>query len=662
MPHSYTNQLINESSPYLLQHAHNPVNWMPWKDEVWQKAKQEDKLVIVSVGYSACHWCHVMEHESFEDVAVAQLMNEHFISIKVDREERPDVDQIYMDACQLISGRGGWPLNAITLPDGRPLYAGTYFPKENWKQLLLYFVDYWTSKRKEALERAQQITNGIRAMDVIEPTDKTAVFKAEDRDAIFQKINATWDFERGGRSGAPKFPMPVNLQYLLQNHYYTGNSKALEAVLVTLDNMMNGGIYDQIGGGFARYSVDSEWVVPHFEKMLYDNAQLASVYSMAYQITRNERYRQVVYETLAFVERELSEPSGGFYSALDADSDGEEGKYYVWTYNELKEVLQGDFEEFCKLYEVSFNGNFEGANNLVRNSGVVADEQKSKLWKGELLAERSKRIRPGLDDKVLTSWNALMLKGYVDAYRAFNDAMFLNRALKCGLFLQHKMITNKGEVKRSYKNGIATISGFIDDYSFTIEAFLALYQVTFDENWLNLAKQLTDFTIQHFYNLSSDLFYYTNINDTPLIARKTETSDNVIPSSNSSIAKALYQLGLLTGNEAYIQKARKAVSALRNNILQYPSFYANWALLADWLINEPAEVVVTGENALVLGAEFSKSYTPDCVLSGAIVPSPLPMLEGRFKEGETLIYVCYDKACQLPVKTVAEAVKLLRKK
>lgn len=660
MQHPYTNQLISETSPYLLQHARNPVNWIAWKEEAWQKAKQEDKLVIVSVGYSACHWCHVMEHESFEDTVVAQIMNEHFISIKVDREERPDVDQIYMDACQLISGRGGWPLNAITLPDGRPLYAGTYFPKENWKQVLLYFVDYWKNKREEALERAQQITNGIRGMDTIELKQEPTAFSPTDRESIFQKLNAVWDYEKGGRSGAPKFPMPVNLQYLLQNHYYTNNPKTLKAVLVTLDNMMNGGIYDQVGGGFARYSVDSDWVVPHFEKMLYDNAQLVSVYSSAYQFTKNERYKEVVYETLEFTERELSDPSGGFYSALDADSEGEEGKFYVWKYDELQKLLGNEFDDFCRVYDVSYNGNFEGANNLVRRPDAKPDNRKLNEWKSKLLKERSNRIRPGLDDKILTAWNALMLKAYVDAYRAFGEDRFLQRALMSADFLNQHLINSEGEIKRNYKNGKTTISGFLDDYTFTIEAFIALYQVTFNEQWLAQAKELTDYTIQHFYNLNTGLFYYTNINDAPFIARKTETSDNVIPSSNSSMAKVLFQLGLYYGQSDYTAKAKRALLLLKENTLQHPSFYANWALLADWFITEPAEVVVAGKNAVALSKEFSANYLPGCVLSGAEKPSHLPLLAGRVKENETLIYVCYNKACQLPVKTVKEAMKQLQ--
>lgn len=656
MQHKHTNDLVNETSPYLLQHAHNPVNWQGWNEQAWTRARAEDKPVIVSIGYSACHWCHVMEHESFEDEVVAQIMNEHFICIKVDREERPDVDQIYMDACQLISGRGGWPLNAVTLPDGRPIYAGTYFPKENWKQVLLYFVNYWKTQREEALERAQQITHGIRVMDAIEVKKDLQDFTTNDRALLFQKIDATWDYELGGRSGAPKFPMPVTLQYLLHNYYYTKNEKALQALTITLDSMMNGGIYDQLGGGFARYSVDAHWEIPHFEKMLYDNAQLVSLYAMAYRVTKNVRYKEVVYETLEFVNRELSGASGGFYSALDADSEGEEGKFYVWGYDELIELLGAEFAAFAEVFEITPEGNFEGHINLVRKPNVVADAQQLERWKTTLLAERDKRIRPGLDDKILTSWNALMLKGYVDAYTTFGEERFLQRALQCASFIKSNLIQPDNSINRNYKSGKVTIQGFLDDYSFTCEAFIALYQASFDEQWLQTAKALADYAVQHFYNLNTGLFFYTAINDEPLIARKTETQDNVIPSSNSSLAKALFQLGVLYDSDDYRQKARRALHVMRENVLTHPAFYANWAMLADWFIDEPFEVAITGTNALELGKETGTYFKPDSILMGTLNGSELPLLKDKLKPGETNVYVCYRKTCGLPAKSFTEAL------
>lgn len=665
----HTNALVNESSPYLLQHAHNPVNWMPWGDEALQKAKREDKPLIISIGYSACHWCHVMERESFENEEVAQIMNDGFICIKVDREERPDIDQVYMDACQLITGQGGWPLNAIALPDGRPLYAGTYFQREHWKQVLNYFVLHYKNSLDEMLERATEITNGVRGMDVIDNKQQSA-FTVEDRDKIFERFNNSIDFEKGGRVGAPKFPMPVNYKYLLQHYYYTKNEKALQAVTVTLDNMMRGGIYDQAGGGFARYSVDDEWVVPHFEKMLYDNAQLVSLYSEAYKLMGNEEYKDVVYETLGFIEREMTDKSGGFFSALDADSEGEEGKFYVWAYNELKELLGEDFIDFAKCYDVTEYGNFEHKNNLVRkgtytelalalNIGIEELKQKLGSWKTLLLEERSKRIRPGLDDKILTSWNALMLKGYIDAYRAFSEPEFLTTALTNANFIRNNCLQADGSLHRNYKNGKSTISGFLDDYSFAAQAFIALYEVTMDESWLHLAHQLAEYTIQHFYNLQKGLFFYTSVNDAPLITRKMETSDNVIPASNSSMAHVLYKLGKYLDKRDYIDKSYKALLTMKEYAISYTDFYANWAALSGYFINEPYEIVVCGNNAKLLLIELQRQYLPNCLIIGSEGESNFPLLQNRYVKDETLIYVCQNKVCQMPVKNMEEALTLI---
>jgi uncharacterized protein YyaL (SSP411 family) len=658
--YEYTNDLIHETSPYLLQHAHNPVNWMPWGDKAWSKAKAEDKLVIVSIGYSACHWCHVMEHESFEDTMVARIMNEHFVSIKVDREERPDVDQIYMDAVQIITGQGGWPLNAICLPDGRPIYAGTYFQKENWKQVLLYMTDYFKNHREEVMERAAEITKGIKVMDTI-PFVKDTLFTEAERATMFSKIDQTWDYELGGRRGAPKFPMPVTMQYLLQNYYYTKNDKALKAVTVTLDNMMAGGIYDHVGGGFARYSVDSEWTIPHFEKMLYDNAQLISLYSQAYQITKNEAYKQVVYETIGYIEREMTDSSGGIYSALDADSEGEEGKFYVWSYDELQKILGEDFDAFAKYYDVTKEGNFEHGEINIRRRTTVSGQRSTvnEIQLGKLLKVRNKRIRPGLDDKILTSWNALMVKAYTDAYKAFGDERFQSSAIRNATFIKNNCIKKDHSINRSYKKGKSGINGFLDDYSFTIEAFIALYQVTYDEAWLNEAKLLAEHAVQHFYSPQTGVFFYTSISDDPLIARKSETSDNVIPSSNSSMAKALFLLGHYYEDENYLRISRQQMMNMKEYAMTHTAFYANWAILMDWYINEPYEIAIAGGRAASLRNEFYSHYLPSAIWSGTLSNSTLPLLKDKVKGGETLIYVCKNKSCQLPVKTVGEAMKQL---
>lgn len=656
----HTNALIHETSPYLLQHAHNPVNWMPWSNVAWDKARAEDKLVVVSIGYSACHWCHVMEHESFEDEIVARIMNDHFISIKVDREERPDVDQIYMDAVQIITGHGGWPLNAICLPDGRPIYAGTYFQKEQWKQVLLYLTDYFHKDRDDALERAAEIVRGIKVLDTITPV-ADAAFGPTDREVMFQQIDRAWDYEKGGRAGAPKFPMPITMQYLLQNYHYTQNEKALRAVTVTLDQMLAGGIYDQIGGGFARYSVDDEWTIPHFEKMLYDNAQLLSLYATAYQITGNESYRTAVYDTVDFIRREMTAPSGGFYSALDADSEGVEGKFYVWTYQELKDTIGSEFDEFTRYYDVTPEGNFEhGYINLRRRHTDIPDNStraKVRAWSEKLMAVRSQRIRPGLDDKILTSWNALMLKGLIDAYNALGDESFLQLALANASFSRENCIKPDHSLYRSHKNGRSAINGFLDDYSFTIEAFIALYQATFEEEWLTTAKHLTDHVIQHFYSPGKGVFFYTSVTDDPLIARKTETTDNVIPSSNSSMAKALYLLGHLLDQERYLRIARQQTLNLKETALKHTAFYANWAMLTDCFMQEPYEVAICGSDALELRKDMAKGYRPDAIVLGAERESTLPLLVGKYQTGSTWVYVCRNKTCQLPVKTVEEALQ-----
>jgi uncharacterized protein YyaL (SSP411 family) len=658
--HTHTNALINETSPYLLQHAHNPVNWQPWRDSTWQKAREQDRLVIVSIGYSACHWCHVMEHESFEDSVVADIMNDHFVNIKVDREERPDVDQVYMDAVQIITGHGGWPLNAICLPDGRPVYAGTYFPKDNWKQVLLYFVDYYKRDKAYLEEQAAKITEGINALDTVSFGERAMAFDKADRLKVLDSITQHIDFREGGRQGAPKFPMPVNYQYLLTNHYYTGEENAMKAVKITLDKMMKGGIYDQAGGGFARYSVDAAWTVPHFEKMLYDNAQLVSLYSEAYTCTGDENYRRVAEETLEFIQRELTDKSGGFYSALDADSEGEEGKFYVWTYQELEQLLGADFKDFLLCYDVTPSGNFEHKNNLVRTD-YAYDEKKISGWKALLLKERGKRIRPSLDDKILTSWNALMCKGLVDAYNATGNAAYLKRAEANANFLAEQMVQADGSILRNYKNGVSNINGFLDDYSFSCEAFLALYETTFEEQWLKLAERLTAHAMQHFYNPGKGLFYYTSEKDAPLIARKTETGDNVIPSSNSSMMKVLFKIGLLIDNREYLEVANAAMTNLHENATRYSSFYANWALLLNYCIQAPYEVAIVGSNAVALRKEFAAEYLPNVLYLGSEGESQLPLLQGKYKAGETYIYVCRDKQCQLPVKTVAEALAQIAK-
>lgn len=651
-----SNQLINETSPYLLQHAQNPVWWHAWNAAAWKKAQDENKLVIVSVGYSACHWCHVMEHESFEAPAVAEIMNDAFISIKVDREERPDVDQIYMDACQLISGQGGWPLNAITLPDGRPIYAGTYFPKMKWIEVLQFFKNYWKQKPEEALERAGQITASIRAMDLIEVDVKDTV--SLNHPAIFQKVAALWDYEYGGRRGAPKFPMPVICEYLLAHHFYSENQRALDALEITLQRMHAGGIYDHVGGGFARYSVDEYWEIPHFEKMLYDNAQLLSLYAKAFQTSRHPVYREVINETFDWMLREMTDSSGAFYSAIDADSEGHEGKFYVWDVAELKQILQDDYLSFATIYKISDAGNFEGLNHLTLQPGKTSVG--AQTLRHKLLQARNLRIRPLLDDKSLTAWNSLAIIGCIDAYRATQENRFLERALACGRHIVTRLLSQDFSLKRNYKNGAVSIQGFLDDYAFTCKAFFALYEVTLDESWLFKTEGILNYVIQHFYNLEIGLFFFTSVQDEELIARKTETQDNVIPSSNAVLCEVLLKTGYLLYQEDFIEKAHRAIRLLLPKAAQYPSHYAQWATLSFWIEKEPYQVAITGKNAVQIVRDLQSHYLPNCIVFGAISDSTIPSLLGKTTTLETFIYVCQNKTCAAPVTSVEETLAIVR--
>ncbi len=665
----YTNKLIHESSPYLLQHAHNPVNWYPWGDEALQKARDENKMLVISVGYAACHWCHVMEHESYEDTAVAKIMNEHFVSIKVDREERPDIDQVYMNAAYLISGNGGWPLNVLALPDGKPFFAGTYFTKEKWLMVLNYFIDIKLNNPYVLISQAEDITKGIISSDQVVPnTETTSPWKNSLVD-IFNGLKPYLDFKKGGINRAPKFPMPSAWEYLLHYYSVSNDQEALEAVLSTLDNMSSGGIYDHIGGGFSRYSTDENWHVPHFEKMLYDNAQLVSLYSHAWQLTKNPEYKRVVLETLEFINNELTSPEGGFYSSLDADSDGEEGKFYVWTKKEVESVLGKEASLFMDYYNITENGNWENKKNIpskkltdneVRqkyNIDAVALQSRTEQSRRTLMLVRNERVKPALDDKILTSWNALMMKGYVDAYRAFGMKEFLDAALRNADFITKNAISQNNEVTRNYKNGKSSIPGMLDDYAFTASAFIGLYQATFDEKWLYRAKELTDYALLHFFDKSSGMFYYTSDDHSDLIARKMEIADNVIPSSNSEMAMNLYLLGKYFDSEFYILKARHMLNCVEKDLPGNIYYYANWGILGIHFIHPLCEVAIVGREWDSLRKTIGNSYLPDSIFLGGPDEGTLSLLRNKLVPGKTTVYVCVDKACKLPVNTAEEALR-----
>ncbi len=657
------NSLINETSPYLLQHANNPVNWYAWNDATLSKAKEENKMLIISIGYAACHWCHVMEHESFENEEVASVMNENFICIKVDREERPDVDQVYMNAAYLINGNGGWPLNALAMPDGKPFFAGTYYPKENWIKLLEYFAAIYKTEPQKLEEQAENVSKGIRDIEHLPMNKNPVSFSENDLNKMFFLFQKRIDSEHGGTKGGMKFPMPSIWEFLLQYHYFSKNEEALNAVEITLNNMANAGIYDQVGGGFSRYATDVKWHVPHFEKMLYDNGQLVSLYSHAFQVTANPLYKKVVYETLKFVNRELTSPEGGFYSSLDADSEGEEGKYYVWSQKEIKEILKEDAGFYLDYFGITEQGNWEKNKNIPdasfsKKNFAVNEQITQKLvsLNEKLFEEREKRIRPATDDKILTSWNSLMTKGFIDAYQAFGDESFLNSAKRNIDFLLKNMFSDNNSLFRNYKNGKATIHGFLDDYAFFITALIEYYQASFDESYLQKAKAITEYVNTHFFDKDSGMFLYTDDQHSSLIARKMEVTDNVIPSSNSEMAKSLYFLSQYFDDKDYEEISMQLVKNVSDDLMKNLGYYSNWAQAMLLQVYPTTEIAIVGKDWKEKLVQFQKNYLPNAFYSGGENEGTLPLLENKLAEGRTMIYVCKNKSCNLPVENVAHAL------
>lgn len=671
--HKHTNALINETSPYLLQHAHNPVNWYPWGDEALNKAKAEDKLILVSIGYSACHWCHVMERESFEDSVVAKIMNDNFVCIKVDREERPDIDQIYMNAVQLITKQGGWPLNCFALPDGRPVYGGTYFQKSQWVNILQSLAKDYDKDKEKFYEYAENLTEGIKNSDLLPLNNSPAQFSNDTLVDMVSKWKTSFDSKEGGPSRAPKFPIPNNYQFLLRYGVLNNDQEVLNHVKLTLDKMAYGGIYDQIGGGFARYSTDILWKAPHFEKMLYDNAQLMNLYAEAYQYYGDDLYKDIVYQTFDFLQREMTTKNGAFYSALDADSEGEEGKFYVWKEEELKSALsESEYNLTEVYYNIGKKALWEHGNNILLRDKT--DEQVAenldlpveqvqpaiKAINNKLLKVRAERIRPGLDDKTLTSWNALMISGLTKAGQVFSEKKFLNVAIKNANFIVSEQTTKEGNLLHSYKNGTSKLNGFLEDYCFVIEAYTDLYQATFEQIWLERAKDLLDISIENFYDTKRGMFYFTSKNATGLVARKMELNDNVIPASNSSMAKSLNVLGHYFDNKAYLNMSETMLNNIQPYMSNYGSGYSNWGQLYLNQVFPFYEIAIVGDNAIEKSSELNRTYVANKLLIGSKKSSELPLLENKHVEGDTYIYVCVNKSCQLPVTEVSEAVKQLK--
>ena len=668
-----SNNLINETSPYLLQHAYNPVDWNPWDSKYLDLAKKENKLVIISVGYSSCHWCHVMERESFEDTIAAKLMNEKYISIKVDREERPDVDNVYMNAVQLMTGSGGWPLNVVTLPDGRPIWGGTYFTKDQWINALEQISKLYNDDPERLISYADQLEEGVKSLDVISLNEAVPDFNLNMMQDYLKTWSTKFDMEYGGSEGMPKFMMPNNLHFLLKYSYQTKNKEIQKFVELSLEMMAFGGIYDQIGGGFSRYSVDNKWHVPHFEKMLYDNAQLISLYSDAYKLTKNSLYKNVVYETISFLNSELKDNSGGYYSSLDADSKTEtnvleEGAFYVWTKEELKKVLKEKFTLFSDYYNINEYGYWEDDKYvLIRNKkhvdisakyNISEDElmQLIQSCKSELIKIRNKRIKPRLDDKILSSWNGLMIKGFADSYKAFNEPDFLDAAVKNGEFIVKNLLQKDGQLLRNYKNNKGYINGYLEDYSAVISGFIALHEITLDDKWLKYSKKITDYVYNHFYNEETKMFYFTSDLDEKLLSRTVNFRDNVIPSSNSMMANNLFLLSHYFDNEYYLETAKSMLNNISPEFDSYPDGFSNWLDLMLKLSDSFYEVAIVGENALIKATEINKNFKPNKLIIGSLNESDLPLLKNRYIDGDTYIYVCVKKACRLPVKTTQEAL------
>ncbi len=664
------NQLQFENSPYLKQHAHNPVHWMPWGEEALTKAKNENKLIIISIGYSACHWCHVMERESFENEAIAETMNKFYVPIKIDREERPDIDQIYMIAVQLMTNAGGWPLNCICLPDGRPIYGGTYFKSHDWQNILLQIAQMWEEQPQVAIEYASKLTNGIHRSERLPIHPIPEQYTQQDLLDIVNPWIDLFDKQDGGYNRAPKFPLPNNWVFLLRYGVLSNNQQLVDHVHFTLQKMASGGIYDQIGGGFSRYAVDSHWHIPHFEKMLYDNGQLLSLYSEAYQQRPLRFYKRLVDEIVEWAEREMFAENMGFYSALDADSEGVEGKYYSFSKTEIEHILGEDAELFISYFHITAEGNWtEESTNIpfldleadimALDAGYTPDEWDIYLKevKNKLYTYREKRVRPGLDHKQLATWNALMLKGLLDAYRVFDNEKYLRLALQNAKFIIKELVKADGTMLHQPKDHNRKIGGFLDDYAFTIEAFVTLYETTFEEYWLTQAHILLDKAIELFYDVEKKVFFYTADQSEKLIARKSEIMDNVIPSSNSTIGRQLKNLGLLLDEENYTAIADQLLANVFPQIKSYGSAYSNWAILLLEEIYGKNEIALTGKDSVTWRKLLDKHYIPNKITLGG-TKSNLPLLLNR--QGiESKAYLCKNKTCSLPQDSIASLLNLI---
>ncbi|MCP4424792.1 MAG: thioredoxin domain-containing protein [Chloroflexi bacterium] len=657
------NHLVNETSPYLLQHVDNPVNWYPWGEEALALARAQDKPILLSIGYAACHWCHVMAHESFEDEETAVIMNRHFINIKVDREERPDLDAIYMNAVVAMTGQGGWPMTVVLTPDGKPFFGGTYFPPTprygmpSFQQLLGSIIDAWQNKRAEIDKSAGDIAQKLSRTLVL---DSEQTLNPALLDRAVHNIAHAFDSVQGGFGRAPKFPPSMILEFLLRMYLRDGDESPLRMAELTLQKMACGGMYDQIGGGFARYSTDNDWLVPHFEKMLYDNALLARVYLHAWQITGKPLYRRIVEETLDFVAREMRHDDGGFYSSYDADSEGKEGKFYVWQPEEIRQILGDEADAFMTYYDVNAGGNWEGESIL--NIPRPSDETTAKLApaRQKLYDARAKRVWPGLDDKVLTAWNGLMLAVFAEAGRALKRPDYTEIATYNALFLYEKMRMKSGRLLRTWKAGgagdsaLAKYNAYLEDYAYLADGLLALYQNTFDDRWFTWAQELAEMMLIHFADEAHGGFFDTSDDHEELYHRPKDVQDNAIPSANAMAAGVLLKLSLYTGNSRYWDTAEQAVSALYEAMAQQPTGFAHWLSAAAFILGEPQEIAIVGDHGLddteaLIDAALAQ-YRPYQIVAVGGGGKTIPLLDDRkFIDGKATAYVCRRFVCQQPV-------------
>jgi uncharacterized protein YyaL (SSP411 family) len=650
------NALINEKSPYLLQHAHNPVNWT-----AWGKQTDSQKLKIISIGYAACHWCHVMEKESFADSSVAALMNQNFINIKVDREERPDIDNIYMVACQMTNENGcGWPLNVIALPDGKPVWIGSYLPKKEWTEKLNYFLNIQQNQGETLKQYANHLKESIQ--ETQKSTENKENLVATSLKKMVENIKKDIDFEDGGLIETPKFPTPSLFEFLLKYEQTNPDDSLKKGINLTLNRMAQGGIYDHLAGGFSRYSTDEQWAIPHFEKMLYDNAQLISLYARA--SVQNVHYEVIARQTIAFLEENLKAKSGGFYSSIDADSEGKEGQYYTWTKAEIEQVLGNDASAFWQEFELKegvivrkWNADVSTLIS-VDNKSVnisVAKHQRYQRAIEKLEQVRQKRTKPATDTKIITSWNALIIKAYIDAYRFLGDEVFLENAKNLATYITQKHLSSNGELRRvNYQNS----AGFLDDYAYSIDALVALYQVSFEQKWLNQANLLTDYVFKHFKQNGAGLFEYSPKNEL-FVASTLEIADGVLPSANAVLANVLHDLGILFQNDNYTQASNKMLLAMREklNSAEHASDYYYWGNLLQKQQKPPFEVQIVGKDVQKLLKNFLK--TDNIILMGAATNEPLPMLKNKLRKGKTIIYVCQNNVCKMPTEDFEEAKLML---